>query len=179
MNNQLTIIQKRIKSLIQALPEEIDRSWLASSYLSLKKAQTLQYKDDAFSKLPKATQDQFLLTATSLSIQKKVRNSKQWIAGYYFNNALFRTVALAEIGLKVLYTKETKNKPPKGRDVYYQLKDWYTAKYNMNLTTITKARKQVNEFKHDTRGSTTIKRFETMNDAIVALNEVLTLLEKV
>lgn len=139
----------------------------------------MQYEDDAFSKLSKATQDQFLLTTNSLSIHKKVRSSKQWIAGYYFNNALFRSVALAEIGLKVLYTKETKKKPPTGRDIYYRLKDWYTAKYSMNLTTITRARQQVNDYKHDTRGSTNIKHLETMDDAIVALNELLALLEKI
>jgi hypothetical protein len=172
-------MQKKIELLIPALPEEIDRSWLVSSCLSLKKAQTMQYKDDAFSKLPKATQDQFLLNTNSLSIHKKVHSSKQWIAGYYFNNALFRIVALAEIGLKVLYTKETKKEPPTGRDVYYRLKNWYSAKFNMNLTTITKARQQVNDYKHHTRGSTNIKHLETMHDAIVSLYELLALLEKI
>ena len=79
MNNELTLIQKRIKSLIPALPEEIDRSWLVSAYLSLKKAHSMKYKDDAFSKLPKANQDMFLLKTNSLSIHKNVPSSKQWI----------------------------------------------------------------------------------------------------
>lgn len=99
--------------------------------------------------------------------------------GYYFNNALFRTVALAEIGLKFLYTKETNKKPPKQKDVYYVLKDWYTAKYSMPLAAITSARQQVNDFKHKARGSQKAKHLETIRDAFTAIDELLTLLEQI
>jgi hypothetical protein len=110
MNTELTKINRRLKPLILNLPETVDRSWLLSTYLSLKKAYSLNYKNDSLSKLSKSDQDAILLDIRSLGSAKTISAHREWIAGYYFNNAMFRIVALAETGLKVLYTRETKKK---------------------------------------------------------------------
>ena len=34
--------------------------------------------------------------------------NKEWESGYYFNNAMFRMVALTEIALKVLFEQRTR-----------------------------------------------------------------------
>jgi hypothetical protein len=161
------------------LPEEIDRSWLLSTYLSLRRADQLNYKDDTVSKLPKTGQNNILLKITSLNSRNTLKHAKKWLAGYYFNNAMFRTVALAETGLKVLYEKRTTKKAPRGNDAYPRLLGWYKENFNMNLDNIAKARQQVNMFKHDVRSPSRRKEFETMKEGIEALKELISLLKRI
>ena len=54
MKSRLKQLEKRLTPLVPELPDVIDRSWLVSTYLSLKKANDLNYKEDTFSRLPKA-----------------------------------------------------------------------------------------------------------------------------
>jgi len=110
MKSRLKQFKKRLTPLVQMLPEVIDRSWLVSTYLSLKKANGLNYKEDTFSRLPKGQQDAIALGIKSLGSSKT--GNREWESGYYFNNAMFRMVALAEIALKVLFEKKAKMKPP-------------------------------------------------------------------
>jgi len=151
MNTKLKTIKRRLKPLILSLPEMIDRSWLLSAYLSIRKAYSLNYHNDSFSKLSKADQDDILLYINSLSSLKTMTRHREWIAGYYFNNAMFRIVALAETGLKVLYTRETKKKAPEDNYAYNNLLlPWYEGRYGI-LHNLKNARKQVNKFKHRNR----------------------------
>lgn len=177
MNTELTEIKKRIASLLPKLPDEIDRSWLASTYLSLRKAHALCYQNDSISRLPKNGQDRIVLEITSLDARRAPKEIKDWIAAYYFNNALFRTVALTEIGLKVLFEKKMKMEPPPKS--YQWLADWYKTDSGMTLNNIANARKRVNKFKHEPRRRINKKKFETMREGIDALKELLLLLEKI
>jgi len=179
MKTELTKIKKSVESLIMILPEEIDRSWLLSVYLSLLRAFALNYRNDAVSRLSKADQDKLLPKITSLTSRNTTKDAKKWFAGYYFNNAMFRTVALAETGLKVLYEKTTSKKVPAGNKVYHDLRTWYENRFGLKLDNISKARQQVNVFKHDVRSPTTCKKFETMVEGIEAFKELLTLLKQI
>ncbi len=158
------------------LPQETDRAWLVSTYLSLEKAHALNYQHDAISKLPKSDQDNLLLKINTLDSHRLSRNNKKWIAGYFFNNAMFRMVALTEIGLKILFEKTMKMKAP---DDYWWLCNWYESTFNMKLSNIQNARRRVNKFKHEPRFGKRKKKFETISEGIDAFKELLSLLEQI
>ena len=160
--------------MIYSLPDVIDRSWLVSTYLSLKKAQALGYDEDLFSKLPKGKRDTILHKVKSLG-SSRTRN-KEWEDGYYFNNAMFRVVALTEIALKELFEQKTKMKPP---PTYPWLCEWYEAIYKRKLSNINNARKRVNKFKHERRSRIIAKKFKTMQEGIDAFEELLLQLEQI
>jgi len=176
MKKKLDQLNIRVSSLVSKLPDETDRSWLVTIYLSLKKAAALNYKDDSFSKLTKCNQDTILLKMKSLDTRRLSTTDKDWIAGYFFNNAMFRIVALAEIGLKILFEKKTKMKAPGD---YGWLSQWYERTFTMKLDNIQFARRRVNKFKHEPRGKGKKKKFETMREGIDALKELLSLLEQI
>ena len=179
MQTGLNTIKKDVEPLVMVLPEEMNRSWLLSTYLSLQRAFDLNYQHDVVARLPKADQDRLILKITSLTSRKTLKYTKEWLAGYYFNNSMFRTVALAETGLTILYEKKTSKKAPAGNEAYYTLMAWYKSNYGLNLDNITKARKQVNVFKHDVRSPKTSKMFKTMREGIGALKELVLLLKQI
>jgi len=176
MNKELIQLIKRVSSLVSKLPDETDRSWLVTTYLSLKKASAYNYKKDAFSKLAKSNQDAILLKINSLDPRKLSVTEKDWIAGYFFNNAMFRIVALAEIGLIILFEKKEKKQAP--RD-YRLLSQWYEKTFTMKLKKVQLARKRVNKFKHEPRSAVKNKKYETMREGIDAFKELLSLLEQI
>ena len=171
-------IKKRITCLVTKLPKETDRSWLVSIYLSLKKAHGLNYQYDAITRLTKSDQDKILLKVNSLESRRssKDEDDKNWVAGYFFNNAMFRMVALTEIGLKVLFEKRMKMQAPND---YWWLSNWYESAFKMKLNNIQNARRRVNKLKHKPRIGTRNKRFETMSQGIEAFKELLALLEQI
>jgi hypothetical protein len=125
--------------------------------------------------LSKDHQDKLLTEIKSLDSRKK--GNKDWEGGYYFNNAMFRMVALAEIALQVLFERKMKMKPPPKS--YHWLVGWFEASYKARLNNIGKARTRVNKFKHEPRQRRTRKKFETMKEAVDALKELLSLLEQI
>ena len=174
MKKRLNQIGERLIPLVPKLPDVIDRSWLVSTYLSLKRAYVLNYKEDAFSRLPKGKQDSIVLGIKSLGSSKA--GNREWESGYYFNNAMFRMVALTEIALKVLFQQKAKMKSP---PPYPRLWEWYETSYGKTLSNINRARRRVNKFKHEPRSRTTKKRFESMQEGIDAFEELLLLLEQI
>ena len=177
---KLIQFEKKLLTLLPTLPPEIDRPWVLATYLSLKMATELNYTDDAFSKLPNQDQIDFLSKNLSFSfqdIQKLSKGNNTWEAGYFFNNAIFRMVALAEIGLKVLFKRKTTIDAP---DNYWWLSKWYENTFTQKLGNIQNARKRVNHFKHDTRSKNkNNKVFEKMSEGIKAFQELLSLLEHI
>lgn len=85
-------------------------------------------------------------------------------------------VALAEIGLKILFEKQMKMAAP---DNYHWLSGWYEKTFPGKLTNINNARTRVNHFKHKPRKERQRNKFEKMGEAIKALGELLTLLENI
>jgi len=179
MKKEFNQLKKRVDSLIPILPQETDVSWLVSIYFSLNKAYELNYQYDAISKLIKSDQADILLKISSLNFTSNAKLSKEertWLAGYYFNNAMFRMVALTEIGLKILFEQKMKVKPPKD---YGWLSKWYLMVFGKNLINVQNARSRVNKQKHELRGTKNSKQFESMKDGIYAFNELLSLLEDI
>jgi hypothetical protein len=174
MKNKLNQIEKRLIPLIQNLPDVIDRSWLLSTFLSLKKAHALNYKEDLFSRLSKDKRDSILLGVKPLG-SSRTRN-KEWESGYYFNNAMFRMVALTEIALKELFERKMEIEPPPSCP---WLTKWYETTYERRLNNINAARKRVNKFKHERRSKIPTKKFETMQEGVDAFEELLLLLEQI
>jgi hypothetical protein len=178
MNIDFNNLEKRVISIVVALPEEIDRSWLIAVFLSLRKAYELNYQRDDISLLNKADQNNLLLRITAFnfnSFKHSTSEEKIWAAGYFFNNAMFRMVALTEIGLKLL--KKLQNKKNKGK--HTQLSKWYEETFQQKLTNIENARKRVISLKHHLRNSKGKKSFEGMSEGVVAFNELLTLMEHI
>lgn len=95
-----------------------------------------------------------------------------WIAGFYFNNALFRTAAVYHRILKVAV-------PPAlgGRDDIPTLQNAALARYpDWNSIRLNKVHSQVNELKHEPQGVYHGRRV-TFEDALTATCDLLDLIE--
>lgn len=172
----------RVSSLAKNLPDESDSEWLVAVYLSLATAEELGYEKDLHALRKREERDarnSGMLCQDSLrpiQFSEPADAQKEWTAGYYFNNALFRMVALAEITLQTLFKREMGLEPPFMR--YGWLADWYKIRFAGTLDKIANARTRVNRFKHEDRlGSRPkAKALEKYDDALEALNELLALL---
>lgn len=98
----------------------------------------------------------------------KVRIDGKWIAGFYFNNALFRTAAIYHRVLKIIVGKNTYVPVllPKAQALYPK---WTNTKLGI-------VHRQVNDLKHSPRGVHD-QRTVTYDDAVAAVDELLFLIE--
>jgi hypothetical protein len=167
-------LEPTINSLIQRdTDDETDRAWLVATYLSFQAAEELGFRDYEFDTLSLPDQTpaliellgQPLLETRGISTQVQ-----QWKAGYFFNNAVLRLVAFAEVRLKVLYGKSTKCELPHN---YWTLVQWYEAVYSDNLTFLGKARKQVNLMKHQRHEPAMHNMLKSLDDGLTAFSELL------
>lgn len=142
-------LEPTISVLIQRdTDDETDRAWLVATYLSFQAAEKLGFRDYEFDTLSLPDQTPALLDLLGqslLEIEGISTQIQQWKSGHFFNNAVPRLVALAEVRLKVLYGKRTKCDLPHN---YLKLVQWYEAVYSDKLTFLGKAREQVNLMKH-------------------------------
>jgi hypothetical protein len=100
-------LEPSISSLIQRdTDDETDRAWLVATYLSFQAAEEFGFRDYEFDMLSLPNQTPALLELLGkplLETQGISTQAQQWKAGHFFNNAVPRLVALAEVHLKVLY----------------------------------------------------------------------------
>lgn len=101
----------------------------------------------------------------------RVRTSGNWLAGFYFNSALFRISATYHRGLKVVSGKETSDLP-KGE----LLEIVEPAFPNWQHKELDKIHKEVNQLKHDGEGLFQT-RSVTWKQAESAVEELLELFE--
>ena len=168
--------KERVSSLAKALPDKSDTEWLIAVYLSLGTAESLGYTRDSFARLDRNARDAVnadMLSSDSFKIPESSEAKRKWLAGHYFNNALFRMVALAEITLKTLFEREMNMKPP---DNYWWLVDWYKKNFAKKLDFIGRARERVNKFKHVPRDRTRPMALDTYADGLKAFEELLVLM---
>jgi hypothetical protein len=169
-----------VQSLAAILPDKSDAEWLVAIYLSLGTAEELGYKEDSYARLDRKTRNEGnadMLSKDSLQFPASSDITKKWLAGHYFNNALFRMVALSEISLRTLFYREAKMSPNLEPPInYWWLVDWYEGKFERKLKYIHKARRRVNKFKHDPRERQGPKALETLGDGFLALEELLLLM---
>jgi hypothetical protein len=99
----------------------------------------------------------------------KVRTDGKWIAGVYFNNALFRTAAVQHRVLKVITKKNTGWVPELQKEAKSQFPQWASA--NLDLV-----HSEVNDLKHTPRGVHD-QRTVTYAAAVNAVGELLDLIE--
>lgn len=98
----------------------------------------------------------------------RVRTNGQWIAGFYFNNALFRTAAVYNRILKIVVGKADKlDKLRREAQILYP--HWTCSKLGL-------VNSQVNDLKHTPRGVHDL-RTVTYDDAVAAIGELLYLIE--
>ncbi|HEU4933750.1 MAG TPA: hypothetical protein VFT48_16815 [Pyrinomonadaceae bacterium] len=164
-------------SLVKSLPETSDAEWLVAVYLSLGTAEKLGYKKDIHARKPRRDRDAInadLLSTNSFDRQEPSAEKTAWLAGHFFNNALFRIVALAEITLNELFEREFQMEPP--RQIYDWLAKWYTQKHGKKLDWIKKSRERVNRFKHRKRARQETKPLEEYEHGLKAFEELLTLM---
>ncbi len=98
----------------------------------------------------------------------RVRTDGKWIAGFYFNNALFRTAAVYHRFLKVITA--TNGYVPALRPIAQTLYPAWTS------TSLDMVHSQVNDLKHTPRGVHD-QRSVTYADAVNAVDELLALIE--
>src|SRR5574341_1053409 len=168
-------LKQKVNSLVSQLHDQTDRSWLVATYMSLRTAHELGYQRDEFANVPKSERESVLQRVISDSLLNPAESPpirELWLAGYFFNNAVLRMVALAEIGLKNLYKKDTGTAP---LDDYKKLAKWYKLTYGNELKYLKRARLQVNEFKHELRDMQKKRKFETMEEGVSAFKELLVL----
>jgi hypothetical protein len=98
----------------------------------------------------------------------RVRTDGKWIAGFYFNNGLFRTAAIYHRVLKIVVGEKAYVPVllPKTQALYPQ---WTNAKLDI-------VHNQVNDLKHAPRGVHD-QRTVTYDDAVAAVGELLSLIE--
>jgi hypothetical protein len=97
-----------------------------------------------------------------------VRTNGQWIAGFCFNNALFRTAAVYHRILKIVVGRSAYVPVllPKAQALYPH---WTNCKLDL-------VHNQVNDLKHTPRGVHD-QRIVTYDDAVAAVGELLVLIE--
>jgi hypothetical protein len=172
MNNPtLSQLQRKLTAVIETLPDSSIRSRLVWAYASLCRAEERRYRHDDFRKLRTG--------ARTLAMKQLVAEpckEHQTDAAYYFNNALFRMVVVAEIGLKQLFKRRESLDPP---DDWNWIASWYERTYKARLTYLRVARKEINEWKHRERAepSREDRRCETLRDGIRVFLELLHLVE--
>jgi hypothetical protein len=99
----------------------------------------------------------------------RVRTDGQWVAGFYFNNALFRTAAVYHRILKIVVGQERGYVPALLPEAQKRYPRWTSAE-------IDKVHNQVNDLKHTPRGVHD-QRTVTYDDAVAAIGELLDLIE--
>lgn len=99
----------------------------------------------------------------------KIRLSGKWIAGFYFNNALFRIAAVYHRVLKIIVggNDHVPVLVPKARRLFAQ---WTNSKLAI-------IHREVNDLKHTPRGVHD-QRMVTYDDAVAAAGELLSLIEQ-
>jgi len=177
----IEILGDQVKNLIPNLPEHVGRARLVATFVSLRRACDLGYKNDVFRQMRKGERDKYLqiLAAESpFSHEGPKDNTPEgnWVAGYYFNNALLRIAALAEIGLKYLYEQYTSRKAPQ-RD-YWRLAKWYESEFSTKITHLNRTRQEINDFKHE-HANRRQRKLETIGEGLAALGELNKLMDRV
>jgi len=100
----------------------------------------------------------------------RIRVNGKWIAGFYFNNALFRTAAVYHRALKTIVGKRNGYVPELLPKLKKEFPNWIG-------TNIAKVHDQVNELKHAPRGVHD-KRTVTSDIAVAAIDELVALIER-
>ena len=97
-----------------------------------------------------------------------VRTNGKWIAGFYFNDALFRTAAVYHRILKIVVGKDG-NVPTLQSEAIGRHGQWMSIKLH-------KVYSQVNEMKHESQG-VYAGRLVTYQEALTATGDLLDLIE--
>jgi len=172
-------LRQKVAELAPQVPEKSDAEWLIAVYVSLSTAERLGYKKDTFAMLPRSERESVnkgLISQDLLNIAELSESEKTWLSGHFFNNALFRMVALVEIALKTLFEQRMHMTAPNN---YWWIVDWYKANFQGTLGYVKRARQRVNTFKHEPRDYEKVPKLETLADGIQAFHELLELLSHV
>ena len=171
--------EDRVRNILSRLPNGVGRERLLGVYASLLMAELYGYTHDRFR--GRNTENRRQLVA---SVMRAVLSgpttwddaTRDWVAGYYFNNSLLRMAASAEIGLKELFQKLTAL--PSSPDDYWWLADWYRKKCNGAIGVLNRTRHEVNALKHGRRKNEQLRKLEKMHEGIAAFRELLALMER-
>lgn len=106
----------------------------------------------------------------------KLRVDGRWTAGFYFNNALFRTAAVYHRSLKILTGNEESRKYVDELEPDAQLRYDALMQSPWANQSVRKVHTEVNNLKH-TSGGILGGRSVQFSDAVTALAELLDLIE--
>ena len=170
----------KVKGLVSTLPEDVGRARLVATYVSLRKAYDLGYRKDVFRQMRQRERDIYLqeLVAQSPFEYEDAEGKTpkgSWLAGYYFNNALLRIAALAEISLKCLFEQHTGFESPRN---YRWLADWYEKEFSTKITNLDRTRQEINVFKHE-HPRRRQRKLETIEEGLAAFSELLEVMNHV
>ena len=172
--------EQRVAELMSRLPESAGPSRFLGAYLALRTAEELGYDRDHFRQRPKNEREHLLSQFASQRVFDSTESSnevKEWSAGFYFNDALLRMAALGETSLKDLYSRSHSGR--KAPDDYAWLANWYHATYKFQIGFLTRARHEINIFKHEPVEGRKPRKLETMTDGMKAFRDLLQLLEQI
>jgi hypothetical protein len=168
---------KIIKFLPEDPTDQTDRAWLVAVYVSLRMAARLDFKSDEFVRLTQDVQEttlhQILVDDCFLPDDSSPERRK-WLAGHFFNNALFRLAALAELRLAKLCSLLD---PPLADKRYWKQAAWYAGRGG-SLTSLNNIRRQINKYKHESDDPDRNRLVEDLEEAIAGCRELLLLLEQ-
>ncbi len=159
----------RISKLLTALSVQADPDLAGSldDFLGAVYA-LIQAKQQGFADRTGPIQISAVAKRAQMIAAGRVRTDGKWIAGFYFNNALYRTAAIYHRVLKIVVGQKAYVPVllPQAQALYPQ---WTNAKLGL-------VHSQVNDLKHTPRGAHD-QRTVTYDDAVTAVGELLSLIE--
>ncbi len=158
-----------------------DRTWLVATMVSFVAAYELEYETDKFPALEESEQISVFRAVLSEPVLLEARHvqdhARVFLAGHYFNNAVYRTMALAETRLQRLHKQFVSGSA--GNLTAKRLIDWYQDNYEC-LPFLSRARRQMNINKHEeTQGIDVDRPLESLSDGLSAYRELLGILDRV
>jgi hypothetical protein len=171
--------EDRVSSIVSLLPSGVGRERLLGVYASLLLAELYGYTHDRFRERNTEDRRQLLASVTRAVLSDPTtwdEATREWVAGFYFNNSLLRMAATAEIGLKALFQRLTGL--PSSPEDYWWLADWYKKRCSGAIGFLNRTRQEVNALKHGRRRNEHLRKLEKIHEAIVAFRELLVLMER-
>ncbi len=174
----LESLEKKVCDLLPLLPDEVGMNRLVGVYLSLKAARALGYDKDKFhlrSKLQRSRLLPEIACTNPLEPSSHRIETREWVSGYYFNNALIRMAMLTELALKALFTQNFGLDPP-SKDVPW-LEQWYEKKLGGHLPHLKRIRQELNDLRHKpaTRKD---RKIDSFREGMQGFEELLELLQR-
>lgn len=179
---KVQMLENRVAEVLSRLPNSVGRERCLGAYASLLIAESLGYINDRFRQRDGGERRRLLPHVARAVLSPSSAwdaPTNEWMSSFYFNNALLRMAATAEIALMALFKRKNPiTELPKGRNIYWRLSKWYLQNCGGKTTELDRTRREINDFKHGRSEQEPLRKVESLNDGLMAFEELLLLMER-